>query len=424
LGFGLLKRKWLMQTCKLTMGISEALIGVWATVWVQSNAPSDAQARWMGFASISAGAGNGMGSCVAGLCAKRFGYGFAFFFQSLLLFGLWVVMLFLPSKYFAFGTANDSEEAVSSAAPRRSSRVTPEGSFHLTPIGHERTLTSSSFPELMMQTTIARHSTFDIITGRRQSFVEEANIHTDTSMWQSMKIVLTTPLWLYTALAISLSCFITSSVAFLWQNTTHSVWNFNEVEATFSFLFTTGVGGFVGVALGPRVFDEYLQGFSSTPGKVKCLKWCVYATLGSAILSTLCTLLLLSSAWRMFYYEVVLPRGGVLAGMFFGVFLLFALLNSMQGMLYGINTDSATLETKTTAAGLTVSMQNVLGFAFGPLLPSIAAEFIQDLITRLYPMEEDRGSHGAALASGMALAFLRHLAVTTLSSMRSCGCQS
>jgi len=395
-----------MQTCKLTMGVSEALIGVWATVWVQSNAPRDAQARWMGFASISAGAGNGMGSCVAGLCAKRFGYGFAFFFQSFLLFGLWVIMLLSPTQYFNFGEGNENEEAVSATTSRGVSWAVPEDEVmnSLATNGLPRTWTSGSAPELMMHAAIAKSMTFDSTTGRRQSFVEEAKNNSDLSLWQSMKIVLSTPLWLYTALSISLSCFITSSVAFLWQNTTNSVWDFNEVEATFSFLFTTGIGGLLGVALGPKVFDEYLQGFATASGRAKCLRACCYATLGSALLSTMCTILLLTSAWRMFYYEAVLPRGGVLAGMLGGVFLLFALLNSMQGTLYGINTDSATPETKTAAAGLTVSMQNIVGFAFGPLLPSMAAECVQDLITRLYPTEDERGYHGASFASGMALA--------------------
>ncbi|CAE8738194.1 unnamed protein product, partial [Polarella glacialis] len=110
LGFGLLKRKWLMLAAKLGMGVSEALIGVWATVWVQGHAPRDSQARWLGFMGISAGAGNGAGSAIAGLYSKRLGYAFAFELQAGLLYLLVVVMLFCPGRFFELRTDGEDRQ--------------------------------------------------------------------------------------------------------------------------------------------------------------------------------------------------------------------------------------------------------------------------------------------------------------------------
>merc|ERR1712087_318638 len=110
-------------------------------------------------------------------------------------------------------------------------------------------------------------------------------------------------------------------------------------------------------------------------------------------------------AWHIVYYDVArIARGYLLVGVLIGVFFLFATVNSIQGTLYGINTDSSTPETKTSAAGLTVSMQNIIGFAFGPLLPSLAADLAASLMHEAEPGEGSRVVHSAAFSTGMAVA--------------------
>jgi len=54
----------------------------------------------------------------------------------------------------------------------------------------------------------------------------------ELSMWDSLKIVMSSALWRNTAIAISLTFFITSAVAYLWENTVESVWDFNDDKAT------------------------------------------------------------------------------------------------------------------------------------------------------------------------------------------------
>lgn len=226
----------------------------------------------------------------------------------------------------------------------------------------------------------------------------------DMPFFRSLWLVLSSRLWLWTASAISLSCFITSAVSFMWQNTTESVWGFSDKESTFSFLFTTGAGGLVGVAFGPKLFDGYLQGFSTPSGVKRCLKWCASLSIVAAVLGTVAAFLFLDTAWHVVQDENgEQARGWLLTSVLLCVFLVFALLNSMQGTLYGINTDSTTPETKASAAALTVSMQNIIGFALGPLLPSITAEMVGHSIVEVRPEEEVPVVRSAQFSAGIAV---------------------
>jgi len=427
IGFGLLSNKTSMLLAKLSMGVSEALIGVWATVWVQANAPRESQARWMGLAGVSAGAGNGAGSAVAGLCSARFGYAFAFVLQGSILFGLWGIMLFTPAYCFEFrktgaagaGTATLQATDRSSQDSSRQHLVEhaqqqPAGSedeseeFSGTMLakksisrgpGLKRLYSTDS--KLMLQEEVAR------TMSELHNYTNEGGAPSSSDtlpFWDSLCIVLGSRLWFWTASAISLSCFITSAVAYMWQNTTESVWDFSDKESTFSFLLTTGVGGFVGVAFGPKLFDGYLQGFSTSSGIARCLRWCTRLTIAAFVLGIIAALLFLDTAWHVVHYEMgEQARGGLLGLLLACVFFIFAFLNAMQGTLYGINTDSTTPETKTSAAALTVSMQNIIGFALGPLLPSCVAEVVGNSIKGAWPEEDISVVHSAQFSTGMAV---------------------
>jgi len=429
IGFGLLSNKTAMLLAKLSMGVSEALIGVWATVWVQANAPRESQARWMGLAGVSAGAGNGAGSAVAGLCSARYGYAFAFVLQGSILFGLWGIMLFTPAYCFEFRKTSAAEAGgeeeliqVTERSGQDSSRHHLVKHEHQQPAGsedeseeHSSTMLAkksisrgpglnrlySTDSKLMLQEEVAR------TMSELHSYTNEGGAPSSSdglSFWDSFCIVLSSRLWFWTASAISLSCFITSAVAYMWQNTTESVWKFSDKESTFSFLLTTGVGGFVGVAFGPKLFDGYLQGFSTSSGIARCLRWCTRLTLAALVLGAIAALLFLDTAWHVVHYEMgEQARGGLLALLLLCVFFIFAFLNAMQGTLYGINTDSTTPETKTSAAALTVSMQNIIGFALGPLLPSVVAEMVGNAIEGAWPAEDMGVVHSAEFSTGMAV---------------------
>mmetsp|Transcript_98113 Transcript_98113/g.282020 ORF Transcript_98113/g.282020 Transcript_98113/m.282020 type:complete len:660 (+) Transcript_98113:182-2161(+) len=433
LGFGILESKSAMLLAKLGMGVSEALIGVWATVWVQANAPKDSQARWLGFASISAGTGNGAGSAVAGLCSKSYGYAFAFVVQACILFALWGIMLLSPARFFEFeaAAAAKSDDAHPSTPEHRLQSMNTMESMSSVTTDHSdcetaregssvrRNIRSASGDLRMFLREEIATSMTNSASKRKRSIAsdwhtevgdiitEEENEDGGLSIWATLTIVLGSRLWFCTAMAISLSCFITSAIAYMWQNTTSSVWRFNDKEATYSFLVTTGLGGMVGVALGPKLFDEYLGGFSDLAGVYRCLKWCITLIAAAVVFGTISALLFLDTAWHMVHYEVARQaRGCILGCVLAGIFCVFALVNSMQGTLYGINTDSTTPETKTSAAALTVSLQNVVGFALGPLLPSVVAEYVGDGIQSWTPEAGPDVARSAQFACGMAVSLL------------------
>jgi len=409
-----------MLLAKLGMGVSEALIGVWATVWVQANAPKDSQARWLGFASISAGTGNGAGSAVAGFCSKSLGYSFAFVLQAAVLFLLWGVMLLSPSRFFEFESAAARQEATpkpnhpvmlhTANSPEHAASDSDADLEARRQMFRRRRSTSGDM-RLTLREEIAHNMSH---LARQKSWrlesIESFSVDASPrklSMWATFKIVMGSSLWLSTAFAISLSCFITSAVAYMWQNTTSNVWHFNNNEATASFLVTTGVGGMVGVALGPKLFDEYLGGFQSRTGIHQCLKWCITLSVAAVVLGTISAALFLDTAWHLVHYEEEhQARGFLMMCVLLGIFCVFALVNAMQGTLYGINTDSTTPDTKTSAAALTVSMQNVIGFALGPLLPSVVAEMVGDSISAWTPKTDTDVVHSAEFAAGMAVSLL------------------
>jgi len=421
LGFGLLKSKWAMLLAKLSMGSSEALIGLWATVWVEANAPKENKALWQGCAGTSAGIGSGTGAAIAGFCSASMGYAFAFQVQSVVLFTLWGIMIFTPPRFFEFieaaakapptpkpdlfdpsisNTWMEESRNEPDARPNRLRRTTSTDSKLM--LQQEIARTMSIEARLRNNTATTWTEVDDIITEEE----EEDTVDNDVSFCDNFRMVLSSRLWLFTALSISLNNFVTNAVAFMWQNTTESVWHFSDKEATWSFMITTGLGGAVGVALGPKLFDEYLQGFADKQGKMTCLRWCTKLMVAAVAFGSIVAVLCLDTTWHILHYEVAHQvRGWLLALILVGVFCVFSLLNSTMGTLYGINTDSITPETKTFAAGLTLCMQNVIGFACGPLLPSLTAEFVGHCIRDAWE-ESDGVVHSAQFSVGMAVSLL------------------
>mmetsp|Transcript_78511 Transcript_78511/g.163106 ORF Transcript_78511/g.163106 Transcript_78511/m.163106 type:complete len:690 (+) Transcript_78511:48-2117(+) len=533
-----------MLSAKLGMGITEALISVWATVWVQRNAPADARARWLGFAGTSAGIGNGVGSGMASLWNPIY----AFFFQAFVLFLIWVSLLLTPAKHFRFSsvhagngylaTISESEDdydgglisqpqfgsqlliqqvgreladlqttriSLESVAlkgyyldvsdeprdqgfkvrltnadrlngewawfnmvrdafessittfescrltnhllhfggelGRRDSRrkvlvVEPaEGAvysqltashFRLHPVdadGGLYTIESQQLPgffliatgERLNRGTLVAFSQEDPLAGDRGVFkMEDIRGHEvhpvipfhEAPTVSKLSSLLQNNLWLFTAWVISLNCFVTSGISFLWQNTIQNVWDFGNAGSYFLFTLSTGIGGLIGVIIGPKIFDEHHGGFESPRGKETCLLTAKRMTFVAAVSGTICTLLLIFKSADLVYSNkasVVYWQLGLLV---LCIFLIFFCINGITGALYGINTESVSEEARTFAAGLTVSWQNVFGFAFGPLLPSAVAEIVGNSVQDYWPMWHwnQAAIDGAKYAAGMSYA--------------------
>jgi len=75
---------------------------------------------------------------------------------------------------------------------------------------------------------------------------------------------------------------------------------------------------------------------------------------------------------------------------------------------------------KTVAAGLTQSMQNLIGYAFGPLVPCIVADVAGRLIEGMSPWLEKERVHGGQFAIGMAFALLASWPLLCFMNLASC----
>jgi len=553
-----------MLAAKLGMGVTEALVSVWATVWVQRNAPSHARAQWLTLAGVSAGIGNGTGSGFASLWDPVA----AFFFQASVLLAIWVLLCSCSASMFRFGGAVDDDESPSNEThmiPSISSMPDPARML-AEQVGREMVqpafatlvnIESMKYPGYFLDATAdpvddgwkVRITRGDPTKGDRSwamfkmrqvhglqgntyTFESERlpghylSAYTETGCWQGgsrmrgmrvlvsegdasqtasefrlrplssnagafgswisprdnneqivlfesvalkghyldatsekdklvgagdrlkvrvtrgklengnwahfkihevesdqfvrevstsvadgllerlLYVIVHKPLWLWTALSISLCCFITSGVSFLWQITVASLWNFDNAWSFGFFLFSTGLGGFAGVAVGPQFFDRRLGGFSSPAGKAVCLHWCKRMMFIAALCGTVCALLLGEKACRLVEANAPQVIYWHLVVLVIFVFVIFALLNSITGTLYGINTEAVGDDMRTFAAGLTVSFQNVFGYAFGPLLPSCVAGFVGHIIEDVWPdiPWDKKAVDGARFAVGMASA--------------------
>lgn len=528
----------LMLGAKLGMGVTEALISVWATVWVQRNAPHDARARWLGFAGTSAGIGSGIGSGVASLWNPIY----AFFVQAFVLFVIWAGLLFTPAQMFRFGVSSGDGDNEDDEMPqpfpqfprqmlvqevvRRVSQchahdnIVVVESLHLPghyldasvdPLDHgfkvrvtkgdpldgdwaqfkmcllsdelasfesvrlpghflDASCEAAGFrnrryklrlceceegdspasaawaqfrlhragpeQEVFRLESVRVPGHFISATGERllrgtkvalarespgerdwarfrlrvtcEDFGDAApRAFDEKASWAGrLWALLGNHLWLWTALAISLNCFVTSGVAFLWQNTVDSIWGFGNGWSYFLFLLSTGLSGLLGVTVGPQIFDGHLGGFAFPKGKELCLLWCKRLTFVGAVCGTACAALLIFKAGHLVYWNKESVVYWQLAMLVLCIFAIFFIVNAMTGVLYGINSDACSEEVRTFAVGLTVSFQNVFGYACGPLLPSGVAQLVGSCVQRVWPHWpwHRHAVDGAKFAAGMGSA--------------------
>jgi len=209
-------------------------------------------------------------------------------------------------------------------------------------------------------------------------------------------------------MSISLNCFVTSGISFLWQNTVENVWGFDNGWSFFIFVTSTGISGLVGVVVGPKIFDQYLGGFAFPQGKALCLLWAKRLTFLAAVCSTVCTVLLVVKAADLVSSNRRVIVYWQLSLLVACISCIFFVINTITGALYGINTESVEEEERTFAAGLTVSFQNVFGYACGPLLPSAFSQLVGDTVKDFWPRWpwNQEAVDGAKFAAGMGFALI------------------
>lgn len=332
--FGLLTFKYSMFACKFFMGVTQGLQGVWGTVWILTYAPADCKTQWMGMGAIAAGLGNGIGTAIAGFgTANGLSYSFAFFFQAAALGGLWLCMVATPSSWLQL------------------------------PLGTDDPMDGNESPNGM-------------------------------GAMAQLAVIRTNKVYIYTALSICQVFFINSGIQFIWVRFfVEGAWTLDKNLVTVAFLIVTGVGSFVGVALGPMLVDKF-GGYEDDEGKARSLRILVRIT-------SICTfgaLIAVIAVLCHFVWQETDPIKAVAAKkemnlwiwvMWFGVSLIFMGDSATIATHTAINVEVVSEEMRSFASGMTISMQNLLGYAGGTLVPGVFMDVSQRVYTSYMSNTED-----------------------------------
>jgi len=353
--FGSLQEKSFMYAAKFVMGATQSLQGVWATVWTVTMAPPEYKTMWLGLGAVSAGLGNGIGTAVAGFGTDRgLPYAFAFQAQALVLLFFWISLLPWPSEWLVMQLPSERRDSL------QLSLFSPDNQAPPRPERHE-----SSYRQLQR-------------------------------LWQNK-------VYCWSCVAISLTMFEVSGIQFLWIRIFVELWNLDKSWVTLMFLIVTGLGGGVGIAFGPAYIDKG-GGFSAPPGVVKSLGVLQnFSVVGAAAgLWGILSLYGKLHTHKQLEVDTILGHAGDvwLWMIWASIFIVLAVRNAAVAALCGINIEVVPGELRTFASGTEMTLRNILGYAFGPLLPGL---LMDALWNRLPPHGTDEPERsGVQLAAGLA----------------------
>merc|ERR1712129_460885 len=164
-----------------------------------------------------------------------------------------------------------------------------------------------------------------------------------------------------------------SGIQFLWVRVFVQIWDLNKNPVTFAFLVVSGLGGGIGLVLGPRYIDRG-GGFGTPFGVVKTLKFIGNVSIVAA----------LAGAWgAACLLGKLISEDQAASGVdhwlwmiWAAVFLIWATRNACIPALFGIYVEVVPVQSRSFAAGLEVTLHNILGYALGPLLPGLIMDSV------------------------------------------------
>mmetsp|Transcript_43576 Transcript_43576/g.79358 ORF Transcript_43576/g.79358 Transcript_43576/m.79358 type:complete len:526 (+) Transcript_43576:131-1708(+) len=351
--FAVLTAQVSMLLSKFSMGAWEALIGTWGTLWVNAHAPKDQQVAWNTFFNVMAGMGNAAGALMAGFTAERFGYGFAFKVQAGFLGLILLLMVPVDSRWLS---------------------------------------TKQDIPSMKSLVDYYPYQPPVYLPPRQQA---------SQTIVESLRLIRYAP-WLGTAMGISLTCFVQSGANMLWQNTFMHVWYFSAEAATVSNLAVCGGGAFVGVFLGPKLFDT-LRG-SKESRQFRSLAWSFGLGIEAAAWSLFGGALLCVKAEMFLHHHTEVSP--VIVCIIVSIFCTVDLLQSMQGVLSAINNDCLPTRLQPRGAALKLIFQNIFGYAMGMVFPSLWAAHVGVQLSEIYPDLPTEVIQAAEFCIGMASSLL------------------
>jgi len=422
--FGNFQVKTIMFVAKFVMGVTQGLQCVWSTCWVLAHAPHDSRTVWMSLGAISAGIGNGIGTAVAGFgTSLGLPYAVAWQVEAAGLGLLWALMVFCPATALSIDNPdadaediypedkvlqNDSRESNGNGAAGGSTFATilrsrthtfdeasEELCFHATcksgsfgGAKEDNGLTTSISPATRQVKLTGDH--YGELHVRRARVISHCATGAPVTMdgiQDQLGELLRNRLYIRTALALASVMFVTSGIQFLWVRLFMAAWGIGKGETVTGFLVSTGLGGAIGVVLGPQFIDK-CGGFMTTAGRRSSLQFIVRLMLLSvagAVVSIIDLAVKLNGVHWSDGMSLYLVWGSI--------FVIFAGFNGAIAGLVGINVASVSTSLRSLGSGCTVSVQNLLGYAMGPLLPGV----VMDLIKNRFPEEADNPEWSAEL---------------------------
>jgi len=334
LTFGVVFNKWAMFAAKFAQGATEALQGIWGTVWTLTNAPLSKRTQWMGMGAIAAGLGNGLGTTISGFAtANGLPYSVAYMFQASVLGLFWLGLLATPAGRLSLPGSPGGAELQEDEVPSNPSQ--------------------------------------------------------ELNSYAQAKALLQNKLYVLTVSNVAQVFFFNSGVQYIWTRLfVEGPWRLDKNWVVLGFLIVTGVGSFLGVAIGPALVDKS-GGYDDDKGKyttlMLLLKFAAFAFLGSAA-AIAYTLVHLAAPKDLEIVETPYL-------LWFIVMLVFLAQNATIATHAAICCESVPPEMQSFATGVTVAVQNLFGYASGAFVPGV----VMDLAYNLWEHLKDHLGDGSPL---------------------------
>lgn len=419
--FGLFAYPLPMYMSKIMMGITQGLQGVWGTCWVLLWAPAESKTAWLGMGAVAAGIGNGIGTSVAGFATADgtgLTYGFAFKVQAAILFLLWIFMVSTPAESLNLDKIIPRRRSTIGDLPSRPVTLTSAGgptvagSFTVTngagalssgrgskeletQADEERNsvelagigdLQADADGSGSLQGTVRNTNSMVKLSGAAatsviRSFPVAGNAQLPAiqrgdrvdgtmseSSYSQFSKLMNNSIYVWTVLGISAIFYVISGIQYLWVRL-FMTWETNKNFVVMGFLLVTGLGGFLGVALGPMIIDscggvENAHGIKNSLAAI--VKMQLLTVAGACVV-------FFGLMWRL---QSAADHFTSMYICWFGCFVMFASCNGSLAGLTGVNAGALPVQLRSFASGCTIGFQNMLGFALGPLVPGIVMDIV------------------------------------------------
>lgn len=387
--------KWAMLGARLSMGAWEALFAVWVLGWIGHHGQSGQKVVWLNSLGIAAGAGSGAGGVVTGLLGEHFVWSYRI--QAGFLMFVFVAVVFLHRDEVVIRHDSVSSRALVIPLPTvGTSDLAPATSSYLNAKSYEADVVDS----YILHAVAAG--------GTRQ----ENGAHTGQNYREQLRTLLcglsTSGLWVNTCIAFSLCSYIQAGFTCLWQNTAVYAWNFTQAEASVTLVVVMLLAGFPGIKLGEMWIGQHRSsGENELQQQKRCLQSLRAWAFSASCCGTFASLALAFKVQRLITLNVPQPAWGtILAILLLSIAMLNFIVSGMQGFLCNENREAAPESLRSTANGIQVTVQNLLGFGMGAFLPGVVTEAFRRMVHATWSGLDDAAVLGAQYTFGMASVLL------------------